>query len=159
VGVEIERKFRVRGDGWRAAARASRRLVQGYVVAERDRSVRVRLADDAAHLTLKGAARGAVRDEWEYAIPSEDARRVLETLCGDRVVEKTRHEVPCEGRTFEVDEFHGANAGLVVAELELEREDAEVPRPAWLGDEITHDTRYLNASLALHPWRSWGADG
>lgn len=159
MGVEIERKFRVRGDGWRADVRASRRLVQGYVVAEPDRSVRVRLAGDTARLTLKGAARGAVRDEWEYAIPPEDARHLLATLCGDRVVEKTRHEVPCDGHLFEVDEFGGANAGLVVAELELDREDADVPRPPWLGDEITDDPRFLNANLALRPWRAWGTDG
>lgn len=129
-------------------------------MAEPDRSVRVRLAADpdggpseAGTLTIKGPARGAVRDEWEYPIPAPDARAMLETVCGARLVEKTRHEVPAGDRVFEIDEFHGAHRGLVIAEVELDEEGQEPPRPEWLGEEVTHDPRFLNASLATRPWR------
>lgn len=172
MAQEIERKFRVRkgDDTWHAESRRSRRIVQGYVVAETARSVRVRIEDadgDAprdgeveaseATLTLKGASHGAVRSEWEYPIPVEDARSLLAELCGARVVEKTRHEVSFGGALFEVDEFHGANQGLVVAEVELDDEGAEVPPAPWLGEEVTGDPRYLNARLATRPFTRWSA--
>ncbi len=151
MGLEIERRFLVTDDGWRAAAGAGTRIVQGYVVADAARSVRVRAAGGRAWLTLKGATRGATRSEYEYAIPPEDARELLATLCSAGRVEKTRHRVPHAGRTWEVDVFAGAHAGLVLAEVELPAEDAPLVRPAWAGAEVTHDVRYLNATLARTP--------
>jgi len=167
MGREIERKFRVRAEdtSWHAESRRCLRIVQGYVVAEADRSVRVRIEDVAgdegdeeaseATLTLKSGSKGAERSEWEYPIPVEEARSLLAELCGSRLVEKTRHEVPFGGLLFEIDEFHGANAGLVVAEVELEDAGQEVPAPSWLGAEVTGDPRYLNARLAVRPYNSW----
>jgi len=151
LGREIERKFLVRNDGWRAGNPTGERLRQGYLVAEPDRSVRVRLLPDGARLTVKGASRGATRSEFEYPIPSQDARQMLDALCLEPLLEKTRYRVDHEGHTWEVDCFHGANEGLVVAEIELAAEDEAFERPAWLGEEVTDDARYLNANLFRHP--------
>ena len=149
MGVEIERKFLVRGDHWREAG-AGTPIVQGYLVAERERSVRVRLTPAGAWLTVKGASEGAVRPEYEYAIPRADAEEML-TLCV-AVLKKTRYRIPAGDLTWEVDEFGGANRGLVLAEIELDRPDREFARPSWLGDEVTGDSRYSNARLAREPW-------
>jgi adenylate cyclase len=118
MGIEIERKFLVAGDGWRAAATASTRFSQGYLSRDPARTVRVRIAGDAAFLTIKGATHGATRAEFEYAVPLADAQQML-AMCDGPVVEKVRHLCPHEGMTWEVDEFLGANAGLVLAEIEL----------------------------------------
>jgi adenylate cyclase len=151
LGREIERKFLVRSDGWRDGNPPGERLRQGYLVAEPERSVRVRLREDGATLTLKGASRGATRAEFEYPIPGEDARQILDELCLEPLLEKTRYRVEHAGHTWEVDCFHGANEGLVVAEIELEAEEERFERPGWLGEEVTHDARYLNANLFRHP--------
>jgi adenylate cyclase len=158
VGREIERKFLVRGEGWRAAARGGTPFQQGYLSTSKDSTVRVRLAGDEAWLTVKGKTLGASRDEFEYAIPPEDARQMLDTLCPDRVV-KTRYVVPHEGHDWEVDVFEAGNAGLVVAEIELDDESEAFARPDWLGEEVTDDHRYANANLARAPWSSWGRGG
>ena len=156
MGIEIERKFLVTGDGWRQQASAQTRFSQGYLSRDPARTVRVRVAGSAAFLTIKGATRGATRAEFEYEVPLADAQALL-AMCDGPVVEKIRHLCPHEGMTWEVDEFLGANAGLVVAEIELESEGQPFARPAWLGDEVTGDARYVNANLAVSPFATWGS--
>lgn len=156
MGIEIERKFLVTGDGWRRQASAQTRFSQGYLSRDPARTVRVRVAGKAAFLTIKGATRGATRAEFEYDVPLADAQALL-AMCDGPVVEKIRHLCPHEGMTWEVDEFLGANAGLVVAEIELESESQPFDRPAWLGDEVTGDARYVNANLAVSPFTAWEA--
>lgn len=156
--VEIERKFLVDGDDWRAEAVRSIEMVQGYLAGPPAArcSVRVRLADGLAFLNIKSLASGIARDEYEYPLPPADARRMLDTLAGD-VIEKLRHHVVVDGCLFEVDEFGGANAGLVVAEIELASADAAFPRPRWLGREVSHLGRYYNLNLATRPYSQWSA--
>jgi len=154
VGVEIERKFLVTGDGWRQPPERQTRFSQGYLSSDAARTVRVRLAGERAFLTIKGATQGATRAEFEYAIPPADALALLK-MCDGPVVEKVRHLCEYAGMTWEVDEFLGANAGLVVAEIELEAEDQPFARPGWLSEEVTGDARYVNANLAVHPFTSW----
>lgn len=153
MGVEIERKFLVCGDAWRQAG-TGQRLVQGYLNRDKARTVRVRVAGDAAFLTIKGVSIGATRAEFEYAIPWNDAQALL-ALCEGPLVDKTRYRIPAGDVVWEVDEFAGDNAGLVVAEVELPSEDAPFARPDWLGEEVTHDARYFNSNLAQHPYGRW----
>ena len=155
MGIEIERKFLVGSDQWRAAAGPGTRYRQGYLYAQADGAVRVRVAGDEAWLTVKGATRGIERLEFEYVIPRADAEAMLEHLCRRPLIEKTRYVVPHGGRRWEVDVFEGANAGLVVAEVELPSADAAVDLPAWVGREVSDDPRYYNANLARHPYREW----
>ncbi len=155
MGIEIERKFLVGGDGWRRQAASQTRFSQGYLSRDPARTVRVRIAGDAAFLTIKGATTGATRAEFEYAVPLADAQQLL-AMCDGPVVEKVRHLCTVGGMTWEVDEFLGANAGLVVAEIELDAEGQAFARPAWLGAEVTGDARYVNANLAVRPFTSWG---
>jgi adenylate cyclase len=158
MAIEIERKFLVVGDAWRAAVARSEPMQQGYLAGPPAArcSVRVRIAGTEAFLNIKSATPGVVRDEYEYPLPLDDARRMLATLAGN-VVEKRRHHVEVDGHVFEVDEFGGENAGLVVAELELPAADAAFPRPAWLGAEVSHLARYYNLNLAVHPYARWSA--
>ena len=152
MGIEIERKFLVSGDAWRNNSGVLYR--QGYLNRDKARTVRVRIAGDAAFLTIKGKSSGATRAEFEYPVPLEDAQALL-ALCDDPLIEKTRYIVLYAGHRWEVDEFAGDNAGLVVAELELSAEDEAFEHPAWLGAEVTHDARYFNSNLATHPFRTW----
>ncbi|MBO9663467.1 CYTH domain-containing protein [Dokdonella sp.] len=154
--IEIERKFLVVGDAWREKVSRSERMMQGYLAGPPAArcSVRVRIGGAAAFLNIKSATPGVQRDEYEYAIPTEDAQRLLRTLAGD-VVEKVRHYVEVDGHTFEIDEFAGDNAGLIVAELELDRVDEPFPRPGWLGREVSELVRYYNLHLAAHPYSRW----
>jgi len=155
VGVEIERKFLVAHDGWRGAASSGERYRQGYVAVGPPAAVRVRIMGDRAVLNLKKATTDITRDEFEYAIPIEDAEAILERLCSGRVIEKTRYKVPHAGLTWEVDVFEARNAGLVVAEIELESETHEFERPPWLGQEVSGDVRYFNSSLSVTPYTEW----
>lgn len=155
LGREIERKFLVVGDEWRARAERSAAMEQGYLAESEAASVRIRVAGDEARLNIKGGGLVAVRAEYEYAVPLEDGRELLEALCRKPTVAKTRHWVPYAGYEWEVDEFHGANAGLVVAEIELEAEGAAFERPAWAGAEVTHLPRYYNVRLVDHPYSEW----
>lgn len=152
---EIERKFLVRADVWRAAAVSATRMRQGYLCIDPARTVRVRLAGDRAWLTIKGHGDGPARAEYEYPIPPREAEVLLDRLCLPGQVEKTRHRIPYGGLVFEVDEFHGANAGLILAEVELPATDTVVDQPTWLGEEVTGDPRYFNAYLARHPFSTW----
>lgn len=155
MGIEIERKFLVAGEAWRDEASAQTRFSQGYLSRDPARTVRVRIAGEQAFLTIKGKTTGATRAEFEYAVPLVDAQALLAMSDGP-VVEKIRHLCLFEGMTWEVDEFLGANAGLVVAEIELQSEGEAFARPAWLGEEVTGDGRYVNANLAVRPFTSWG---
>ena len=152
MGIEIERKFLVVGDDWRAAPAVP--YAQGYLNRDKARTVRVRIVQDAAWLTIKGVSVGATRAEFDYPIPVADAQQLL-ALCDGPIVRKTRRIVEHAGSTWEIDEFEGDNAGLVVAEIELASEDAAFERPPWLGAEVTHDPRYFNSSLATTPYRTW----
>jgi adenylate cyclase len=157
MAEEIERKFLVRSDGWREAGPGVV-IRQGYLCLDPARTVRVRTAAGRGYLTLKGLTRGAVRAEYEYEIPCADAGEMLERLCERPLIEKTRHRIEWGGRIWEVDEFDGENRGLVVAEVELERPDAEIVLPDWAGPEVTADRRFFNASLVRAPYTRWRSD-
>ena len=160
MATEIERKFLVTGDAWRDQADQGVRYRQGYLTSlapggEVKASIRVRMQGNAAYLNIKSATLGIRRQEFEYPIPAADGEAMLETLCVGAVVEKTRYHVTSEGHVWEIDVFHGDNAGLVVAELELSDEHEVFVRPEWLGDEVSEDTRYYNVCLAQHPYKNW----
>ena len=163
MGVEIERKFLVPSQAWRTALAGieGRLIQQGYLLAHEAiahgvarSSVRVRRAGDEAWLTIKSAEAGIARQEFEYAIPVSNAARMLQDLCLTRV-EKTRYALPLGDHVLEVDVFEGANAGLVVAEVELASVDDAFTPPPWLGPEVSHLPRYFNLSLAEHPYTTW----
>lgn len=151
---EIERKYLVVGESWRSPGTAIR-LRQGYLSTVKERTVRVRVAGDAGHLTVKGITRGATRTEFEYEIPVADADLMLDELCERPLIEKTRHLVVHGDLTWEIDEFGGVNKGLVIAEVELEDEAQPIELPAWVGDEVTADPRYFNSNLIAHPYSRW----
>ena len=153
MGVEIERKFLLTGDQWRALGQPLL-LRQGYLSSTPARVVRVRIEGEQAFMTVKGKSVGATRGEWEYPIPLLDANELL-ALCEQPLVEKYRRKIGFAGNVWEVDEFLGANAGLVVAEIELSSEDQPFARPEWIGAEVTHDARYFNSALARHPYSAW----
>jgi adenylate cyclase len=154
MGIEIERKFLVTSDAWRDASPIGVRMSQGYLSRQPGRTVRVRLAGEKAWLTIKGAAEGISRVEFEYPIPPVDAVGLLE-LCELGVIDKTRFEIPFGDHLWEVDVFHGENDGLVVAEVEL-ADAAETPLlPPWVGQEVSDDRRYANSSLTERPFRRW----
>lgn len=151
---EIERKFLVKPKGaWRETEGIKFR--QGYLNTEKERIVRVRTIKDKGYLTIKGLTVGASRLEFEYEIPVEHADTMLDELCEKPLIEKYRHKVEYQGLTWEVDEFFGANEGLIVAEVELESEDQEYERPPWIGEEVTGDPRYFNSNLVQHPYTAW----
>ena len=152
MGIEIERKFLVVGDDWRRAPPVA--YAQGYLNRDKQRTVRVRVVEDRAWLTIKGASAGATRAEFEYPIPVADAEQLL-ALCDGPLVRKLRRVVVHAGATWEIDEFQGENAGLVVAEIELASEDQAFEAPPWLGAEVTHDPRYFNSNLAAAPFSTW----
>lgn len=154
MGVEIERKFLVHGDQWKTLGQGVL-LRQGYLSSAPDRIVRVRIEGDSAMLTIKGRSVGATRGEWEYPIPLDDAQAFLDSLCEKPIIEKKRYRIPYQGMTWEVDEFLGENAGLVVAEIELESEQQAFSTPDWIGEEVTHDACYFNANLLHHPYSKW----
>jgi len=154
MGVEIERKFLVADGRWRDAADQGTVMKQGYLAAEPERTVRVRVAGDQAWLTIKGPTDGAVRAEYEYPVPVVDAEAILE-LCATMVVHKTRHLVPHGGHVWEVDVFAGENDRLVLAEVELTRADEVIDLPDWLGAEVTDDHRYSNSQLSRRPYNRW----
>lgn len=154
MGVEIERKFLVRDDRWKAMGQAVL-LRQGYLSSQPDRIVRVRIEGSSAMMTIKGRSVGFSRGEWEYPIPLEDAQVFLDTLCEKPIIEKYRSRIAYEGMVWEVDEFVGENAGLVVAEIELTSEDQLFSKPDWIGEDVTGDARYFNANLLRHPYSAW----
>ena len=161
MAIEIERKFLLRDDSWRAGVSHSETIAQGYLVgaqALRDGSaraaVRARIAGDNAWLNIKAAVAGIERAEFEYAIPLADAQALLATLC-DGLLEKIRHHVYIGDALFEIDEFLGDNQGLIVAEIELSAVEATFPKPDWLGAEVSALTRYYNVNLIAHSYKHW----
>lgn len=147
MALEIERKFLVAGE-FRDRSFKRAALAQGYLCADPDRTVRVRIADDRGFITVKGRNDGAVRFEWEKEIPVDEARQLL-SLCRENIIEKTRYYIKGDGHhVWEVDEFHGRHEGLVVAEIELSDENENFLRPDWLGEEVTFDPRYYNSNLS-----------
>ena len=164
MGIEIERKFLVTGDAWRSAAHKVVPMAQGYLNGlamvedgSQKASVRVRIEGEDAYLNLKSRERGHTRQEFNYAIPVDEARSLL-ALCVGGMIDKRRHYVDHEGHLWEVDEFLGDNAGLVVAEIELGSVDEAFAKPGWLGAEATHAQRYYNLALASRPYSQWRGD-
>ena len=146
MAIEIERKFLVNGNSWRSGT-TRQQIRQGYLCSSADRTVRVRVEGDRAFLTIKGAQHGASRYEYEYGIPIRDATEMLERLCERPLIEKTRHYLTVGGREWVIDEFEGENAGLMIAEVEFEKEGQAIALPDWAGAEVTDEPRYLNVNL------------
>ena len=153
---EIERKFLVKNESFKSLATAKKKIAQGYLNTNPERTVRVRIADEKAFLTIKGKGNetGMTRFEWEKEIPLEEAKSLLE-LCEKGVIEKTRFEIPSGKHLFEVDEFYGENVGLIIAEIELSDENEAFEKPDWLGKEVTNDERFYNAYLSKNPFKNW----
>lgn len=154
MGVEIEKKFLLVNDNWKEGA-TSKIYYQGYLCSGSGKTVRVRIAGDTGYLTLKGKHSGISRTEFEYPIPLEDARVLLEEFCDQPLIHKKRYLKKYKGFLWEIDEFYGENEGLVMAEIELESEDQSFPRPDWLGKEVSHDGRFYNANLRFNPYKNW----
>lgn len=154
MGTEIERKFLVRNDSWRHGARGVT-CRQGYLTLDRHRLVRVRVMGDEAYLTIKAETGPIARREYEYPIPRDDAEEMLVHLCERPFIEKRRYTLLYRGVEWIIDEFSGDNEGLIVAEVELEREDQEVVLPEWAGEEVSLDPRYLNFNLIKYPYGQW----
>ncbi len=152
---EIERKFLVLNEDWRALATSAIPMRQGYLNNEKRCSVRVRISGDEAHLNIKGATIGAKRLEFEYPIPLEQASIILDSLSAGPLIEKVRYLIPQGHLIWEIDVFSGDNAGLVVAEIELSDADEAFDIPTWIGEEVTHDTRYYNTRLSREPYSTW----
>ncbi len=163
MGTEIERKFLLKNDSWRrgpdGSPVAGTLYRQGYLSSLPGRTVRVRLVSDAAgakgYFTVKGPVNGLVRSEYEYEIPAADAAEMLDTLCERPLIEKTRHKIAAGEVMWEIDEFHGENAGLIVAEVELTSAEQRFETPAWLGREVSDDKRYFNSRLVKNPYSAW----
>lgn len=158
-GLEIERKFLVRGDDYKRQAQSSSRIKQGYICSGHGRTVRVRIRGDRGYLTIKGAsdAKGISRYEFEKEITLEEAEQLFR-LCEPGVIDKTRYLIPYKGHTFEVDEFYGDNEGLVMAEVELQSEDEPFEKPDFIGKEVTGDRRFYNSHLRHYPFAIWGKE-
>ncbi|SFS75307.1 CYTH domain-containing protein [Zhouia amylolytica] len=154
--IEIERKFLVTSEDYKKEANVKKRIVQGFLNSHPNRTVRVRIKADKGFLTVKGksSANGTMRFEWEREIPLSEAESLLR-LCEEGVISKVRYEVVCGAHTFEVDEFHGENEGLIVAEVELKNEDESFERPGWLGEEVTGQIKYYNSQLSKKPFNKW----
>lgn len=155
MAIEIERKFLVRSNRWRNLVQPGKRYQQGYLWSDPVRTVRARIAGDRAFLTIKGQTDGLARSEYEYEIPVIDATEMLATLCVSPPIDKVRYRLPCAEGCWEIDEFFGSNAGLIVAEIELDRPDQPVQLPDWIGEEVSHDPRYRNSALADRPFSTW----
>jgi adenylate cyclase len=154
LGREIERKFLVTSDGWRPGAQAHVAMRQGYLAVGPPASIRIRVEGERAWLNVKESTPGIGRAEFEYEIPNADAEQLL-SHCDGHIIEKTRHRVPHGDHVWEIDVFEGENAGLVLAEVELESEDEPVSLPVWAGEEVSVDPRYRNTYLSRRPYRTW----
>ena len=154
MSKEIERKFLVKGNAWRTLAQGVL-YRQGYLSSAKERTVRVRTAGEKGFLTVKGITNGVTRSEFEYEIPFADADEMLSGLAEKPLIEKRRFKIPAGSLVWEIDEFLGENAGLIVAEIELPDEDAPFGRPDWLGREVSNDPRYFNSNLVRHPFSQW----
>lgn len=154
MAKEIERKFLVKGDSWRRLGEGSV-YSQGYISTQKAATVRVRIVGTQGYLTIKGPSVNYSRSEFEYSIPVEDAQEILNTLCDRPFIEKTRYRVKSGNLTWEIDEFEGVNKGLIVAEVELSDENQQIELPSWIGEEVSHDSKYFNSNLVKHPFSQW----
>ncbi|MDD8012292.1 MAG: CYTH domain-containing protein [Acidobacteriota bacterium] len=154
MGKEIERKFLVNGEQWKAAAKGTV-YRQGYLSSAKERVVRVRTIEKEGFLTIKGITKGVSRSEFEYEISVEDANIMLDEICEKPLIEKKRYKIAVGALVFEVDEFFGENEGLVVAEVELADEKQKIDLPDWIGAEVSGDPRYFNSNLIRHPYKKW----
>lgn len=155
MALEIEHKFLMANENWRQEVSRTAFFRQGYLTSDSSSSIRVRICDDRAWLNIKSATVGTHRQEFEYEIPLADADEIINSLCRNPVIEKTRHYVNFGQHTWEIDEFDGENAGLIVAEIELSGIGEPFEKPDWIGEEVTLDVRYYNNNLALHPYNTW----
>ncbi len=155
MGLEIERKFLLTDDSWREQVQRSIEIRQGYLAKDAQRAIRVRIFDDRAHLNIKSTDDGIHRHEFEYEIPLADAEALFLHVVQGPVIEKIRHEIRLGSHLWEVDEFFGENAPLIVAEIELGHADEPFEHPAWLGKEVSTDRRYYNSNLATKPYSQW----
>ena len=154
--IEIERKFLVKSDAYKAHAERASHIIQGFLNTDPERTLRIRIQNNKGILTVKGLSSedGLKRFEWEKEISKKEAKALLE-FCEYSVIEKVRYDVLVGKHTFEVDEFHGDNEGLVIAEIELEHEDESYIKPDWLGEEVTGNSKYYNSQLSQRPFKSW----
>jgi adenylate cyclase len=157
MGVEIERKYLVSNDGYKSGYTRKSEYRQGYLSTDKERVVRIRSINGQGFITIKGKNKGCIRSEFEYEIPSDDTDKLLD-MCLPPLIEKTRYLYPFDGHIWEIDEFHGANEGLIVAEIELKSEDESYRLPPFIGKEVTDDTRYYNSNLIAHPYREWNKE-
>lgn len=155
MAIEIERKFTIKNNDWQSAVFKKEYYCQGYMVSTEPASVRVRITGDQANLNIKSATLGIQRQEYEYPIPLADAKELLNDLCTKPLIEKTRHFVVVDGKTWEIDVFHGDNDGLIVAEIELEHTDEIFTLPSWADQDVSDDVRYYNVKLVAHPFKNW----
>ncbi len=155
MATEIERKFLLKNDTWRDQVEQTVYFCQGYLLGSAQASVRVRIEGDRARLNIKSATLGIRRHEYEYDIPMDEAKEMLDTLCTRPLIEKKRHFIHMGTQHWEIDEFMGENLGLIVAEIELADENESFTRPPWLGREVSDDIRYYNTELVKHPYRCW----
>lgn len=152
--LEIERKFLLKNDDYKKLSKGIL-IKQGYICSENDRVVRIRIYGEKAFLTIKNATIGFSRDEFEYEIPLADAEKMLSCVCQQPIIEKLRYRVEYDGFVWEIDEFFGENEGLVVAEIELEKENQVFSKPAWIAQEVTNEVRFYNANLFKNPYKNW----
>ncbi len=155
MAIEIERKFLVTNDNWRSLAQG-KLYQQGYIsTADKLTSIRVRIISNEAYLTIKSKTEGISRNEFEYPIPLEDAKIMLNTLCDRPLIEKIRYKITQDNLIWEIDEFQGENKGLIIAEVELQNENQTINIPDWVGEEVSHDPKYYNVNLTKHPYQTW----
>lgn len=159
MGKEIERKFLVDIQKWQDTEKPAGQLYrQGYLLTDPERTIRVRLMPESAFLTIKGLTTGATRAEYEYEIPQDEARELLDNFSVAEL-SKIRYKLEFDHKLWEIDEFLGDNSGLVVAEIELSDEDDHFTLPAWIGKEVTDQEQYYNSNLTLNPFKNWGQPG
>jgi adenylate cyclase len=154
MAVEIERKFLLKRTDFLKKIKGTA-VTQAYFSVKNKSTIRIRIHGKKGFITIKGKAKGTVREEYEYEIPLDDAREMILHLCEKPAIEKVRHKIKHRGFTWEVDVFKGENEGLIVAEIELEHPDQKFPKPAWLGKEVTDDKRYRNSRLVINPYMNW----
>jgi len=155
MAIEIERKYLLKNDGWRAIAGEGTEYIQGYLLGSKLASVRVRIEGNQAYLNIKSSTLGIRRQEYEYSVPVNEAREMLETLCEKPLIKKKRYHITIGEDTWEIDEFDDENAGLIVAEIELSNENIQPELPDWVGKEVSDDHKYYNVSLVKHPFNKW----
>ncbi|MCG8427485.1 MAG: CYTH domain-containing protein [Chromatiales bacterium] len=158
MAIEIERKFLVINDLWQEHVISKSHIKQGYLATQKNATVRIRIAKGKAILNIKSATSGIQRSEFEYEIPMDEAELMLEQVVEHPIIEKIRYKVQGKGHVWDLDEFHGDNEGLVMAEIELLSEDEEFVVPDWAGEEVSSDTRYYNSNLIKHPFKQWNND-